>query len=291
MENYTRIIGNGSSNIRTPTAPEITQGNDQLTPYESAKNNGYYNEMSQQIGNISEEITNVITSAGLTPDATLTQLQESLGTVNDLTVNGKLNTAPSTATISTGSIAYARAYMVIDTEAAAATDDLDTITGGTAGDVLRITSANNARDITITHLTGNIFLRDGADITLIRTEDSITLVFDGTQWVQDSRSLGSDFTSSQAASGYTFLPNGLIKQWSSGSSTTTGDSTQAITFPIAFPNNVFQVCVSTQGGGVNSDAWFQEVSKNTSSITVRAQWLGTGSVANGVTPIIFAIGN
>ena len=65
MQNYTRIIGATSTNIRTPTLPEINQGNDQLTPFESAKNNGYNFEMSQQIANISEELTNLIISQGL----------------------------------------------------------------------------------------------------------------------------------------------------------------------------------------------------------------------------------
>lgn len=84
MENYTRIIGSTSTNIRTPTTGEINQGNVQLTPYESAKNNGYYNEMSQQIGNISEELITLITAAGLTPDATLGQVLEAITNLQNL---------------------------------------------------------------------------------------------------------------------------------------------------------------------------------------------------------------
>lgn len=88
MENYTRIIGATSTNIATPTAPQINQGNDPLTPYNSAKNNGFYNEMSQQIGNISEELTNLITSQGLTPDGTLTQVEEAINlVVSDVSVD------------------------------------------------------------------------------------------------------------------------------------------------------------------------------------------------------------
>ena len=48
---------------------------------------------------------------------------------NNLTINNKLNTQPNTATISSGAITYTGAYMVVDTEGAAATDDLDTISG------------------------------------------------------------------------------------------------------------------------------------------------------------------
>lgn len=78
MENYTRIIGATSTHKRTPTVAEINQGNETLTPFDGAKNNGYFNEMSLQIGNISEELTNLITAQGLTPDGTLTQVEEAI---------------------------------------------------------------------------------------------------------------------------------------------------------------------------------------------------------------------
>ena len=79
MENYTRVIGATSTNIRTPSVGEIAQGNDTLTPFESDKNNGYTNEMSQGLNNVSTEVVNVIIAAGLTPDGTLAQLNEAIG--------------------------------------------------------------------------------------------------------------------------------------------------------------------------------------------------------------------
>ena len=78
MFNYTRIIGKTSTNIRTPTPAEIAQGNNQLTIFESRKNNGYLNEVSQQLGDVSAELTNLITNAGLTPDGTLTQVSQAV---------------------------------------------------------------------------------------------------------------------------------------------------------------------------------------------------------------------
>jgi hypothetical protein len=78
MFNYTRIIGKTSSNIRTPTPAEIAQGNNQLTIFESRKNNGYLNEVSQQLGDVSTELTNLITAAGLTPDGTLSQVSQAV---------------------------------------------------------------------------------------------------------------------------------------------------------------------------------------------------------------------
>ena len=91
MENYTRIIGATSTNIRTPTTGEINQGNDTLTPFDSAKNNGYSNEMSQQLGDVSTELTNLISAAGLTPDATLGQVLEAIPLISTpITTEGDL---------------------------------------------------------------------------------------------------------------------------------------------------------------------------------------------------------
>lgn len=76
MQNYTRIIAGASSNIVVPTVPQINQGNDPLTPYDSAKNNGYYKEMSQAINIASTELTNLISTSGQTPGASLDQVEK-----------------------------------------------------------------------------------------------------------------------------------------------------------------------------------------------------------------------
>jgi hypothetical protein len=92
MENYTRVIGATSTNIRTPTTGEINQGNDALTPFDSAKNNGYINEVSEQVKDISAELINLITEAGLTPDETLTQVKEAI----DLIIGDNIADATTT---------------------------------------------------------------------------------------------------------------------------------------------------------------------------------------------------
>jgi hypothetical protein len=133
----------------------------------------------------------------------------------DVTVN-KFNTTPNTATISGGAITYTGAYMVIDTEGGAATDDLDTINGGSVGDILFLRETNNARTVTIKHGVGNIaFHPGGKDVVLFDTQDYIVLQYDGAAWVQFSRSLELDFANSTSSNGYTYLPNGLIFQWGS----------------------------------------------------------------------------
>lgn len=93
MQNYTRIIGATSTNIRTPTTGEIGQGNDQLTPYDSAKNNGYYNEMSQAINNVSTEVTNAIIAAGITPGGALTQLTSAIQAITNTSLAALLGSS------------------------------------------------------------------------------------------------------------------------------------------------------------------------------------------------------
>lgn len=74
--------------------------------------------------------------------------------------------------------------------------------------------------------------------------DTLTLESDGVStWyaVGGSRQLGyaSDFFGSSSASGYQKLPSGLIIQW--GTATIISGGTVTATFPIAFPNAVYQV--------------------------------------------------
>lgn len=80
-------------------------------------------------------------------------------------------------------------------------------------------------------------------------------------------------------------------QWATGVSTTTGDSTQTVPFPAAFPTACLHVVVTTLAGSDNlSDAWFQERTTTLTGTTVVAQFQAGGSVSGGVTPKIWAIG-
>jgi Pectate lyase superfamily protein len=92
-----------------------------------------------------------------------------------------------TKTIATGAIAIGSFnYYSVDTEAAAASDDLDTITGGGYdGQLLLLRAANSTRDVVLKDGTGN--LRLTADFTLDHAQDKIFLVWDGTSWCEISR--------------------------------------------------------------------------------------------------------
>lgn len=155
-------------------------------------------------------------------------------TFDNVTINNKLNAQPNAATISGGAVTYTGAYMVIDTEGGAATDDLDTINGGSDGDILILKQTDSARDINIVgNGSGNILLRYNDTVTLnFNSVDAIILIYNGTAWCEASRSLHNDFQFSASTSGYTYLPNGLIIQW--GTNSIAASTNLAITLPITY---------------------------------------------------------
>lgn len=97
---YTQVVAGSSTNVTTPTTEQFNQGNDQLTPYNSAVNNGYYRQISQGVANLSAEVINVIEEAGLTPDSSLTQL---LTALDDLYPRASTLGTASTKNIGTSS--------------------------------------------------------------------------------------------------------------------------------------------------------------------------------------------
>ena len=103
--------------------------------------------------------------------------------------------AESELTISAGAVTASiptgiRQYR-IDTEADAATDDLDTINGGVFGNIVLLKAANVARTVVVKHNTGNIKLNGGADFSLDGAYHWIMLSFDANStWVEVARSSG-----------------------------------------------------------------------------------------------------
>jgi hypothetical protein len=90
--------------------------------------------------------------------------------------------SPSELTVATGAITVTGNFHTVDTESDAASDDLDTINGGTAGDVLYLQAENSGRDVTVTHNVGNVLLPGGVGVTL-STDGVLQLVYDGTNWI------------------------------------------------------------------------------------------------------------
>lgn len=91
----------------------------------------------------------------------------------------------NTLAIASGAITVTRSTHYVDTEGAAASDDLDTINGGADGDILLLRTLVSTRDVVVKHATGNINLASGADKTLNTLSDSILLTNrGGSNWYQ-----------------------------------------------------------------------------------------------------------
>ena len=111
---------------------------------------------------------------GVTGNAAFTGFVD-LGAVSELTISGGAVTATSS-------------YHTIDTQDDDATDDLTTINGGAAGDILIVTPNNSDRDVTFKDATGNLRLAGSADFAPGDNTDTLMLVYSGTYWVEISRS-------------------------------------------------------------------------------------------------------
>lgn len=90
--------------------------------------------------------------------------------------------AGSELTIASGAVTCTGSYHTVDTESDGASDDLDTISGGVAGQILVIQANNAARTVVVKDGTGNI--KCGGDRTLDNSEDTMVLISDGTSWYE-----------------------------------------------------------------------------------------------------------
>tara|TARA_R110002167_G_scaffold61913_4_gene174905 strand:- start:10739 stop:12631 length:1893 start_codon:yes stop_codon:yes gene_type:complete len=84
-------------------------------------------------------------------------------------------------TISSGAITVTHSVHTVDTESDAVTDDLATISGGSAGDVILLSRANAARAVVLKHNVGNIKTPSGTDHELTAL-GFVVLKHDGSNW-------------------------------------------------------------------------------------------------------------
>lgn len=91
-------------------------------------------------------------------------------------------------TISAGVITVTASCNNVDTESAAATDDLDTINGGPNGSWLLLMAADDTHTVVVKNATGNILL-GGSDFSLDTIADTLLLWrLSGSFWLEVSRS-------------------------------------------------------------------------------------------------------
>lgn len=113
-------------------------------------------------------------SASLSSAAANALWNDLLGYFNDL-IDGtddynRLIGKTESLTILSGSVGASMNFAIIDTQSAAAADDLDTINGYGEGRLLFVRMNDAARVVTMKHGTGNLFFWAGADIVLSATK-------------------------------------------------------------------------------------------------------------------------
>lgn len=89
----------------------------------------------------------------------------------------------ATATIAAGVLALAGSVQAVETEAAAASDDVATLSGLADGQVAYLYLADAAHNVVLKHGTGNIVCPGGFDITLDLTTDSVLVKRQGASYV------------------------------------------------------------------------------------------------------------
>lgn len=147
----------------------------------STKTDEVTDVMAADVNDLQDAVEAIETELGSDPAGTAadvkTRLAQSLDSLGNLDFK-----AIGALTISGGSVTPTQNWHTVDTEGSAASDDLDTIaaTNVTDGFVLFLRQANDARDVTLKHGTGNISCPGGVDIALADTTQVVMLIYDGT---------------------------------------------------------------------------------------------------------------
>lgn len=200
------------------------------------------------------------------------------GDVRNLYINNKFNIKNINETISSGSINYSGSYIIVDTEASASSDDLDTINNGKEGDILLLRSSDNSRNIIIKHLTGNIRTNTQTDIILDLSSDILKFQYRGSTWDLISRSTRLDFLSSRSTNGYTYFPNGIIIQWGRNNVTSGTSVTLPITMSSFYCSNTHHFGVVPSIGTCAVETVSNITLYHTSGGSVDIEWLVIGKV-------------
>ena len=126
-------------------------------------------------GNADEDIVRIYTGGTqrIWTDSTGTSM------MNNVKLRGETQ-----LTISSATITVTASYHSVDTEGDAASDDLETINGGGIGQLLILRANNTARTVVAKDGVGNMYL--SGDCTLDSTEDTLFLMYHGTNWVEIS---------------------------------------------------------------------------------------------------------
>lgn len=123
--------------------------------------------------------------------AIITELQEEVERLKTIEQSGPFLSVGSSSelTISSGAITVTGSYHSVDTESDAATDDLETVNGGSDGAILILRAANDARTVVCKDFVAapdNLLM--AGDFSLTSVHDSIIFFHDTGFWIELSRS-------------------------------------------------------------------------------------------------------
>ncbi len=128
-----------------------------------------------------------VTKAGVSGDLVFqtTPAAGSLATALTIKGGGAIVHPASELTIASGVITVTKTYHTVDTESDGASDDLDTISGGTTGQILYIQANNSGRTVVVKDSqAGAANLALSGDCTLDNDDDSLMLMYNGANWVE-----------------------------------------------------------------------------------------------------------
>lgn len=149
---------------------------------------------------------------------TVQEVKDALEQLRDFMSEGLGGGAAESATIASGTITPSASVVVVDTQSAAATDDLTNIvtTNTPDGRILILRSADDGRNVVVKNAAGGagqITLADSTDLTLDVTTQALILRRSGTDWVEIGRFYGNNKTAFR-----TFLGFGTAAQKNTGTS-------------------------------------------------------------------------
>jgi hypothetical protein len=132
------------------------------------------------IGSDASQTDNEITITNLRYDGTITF---GMGTNVPSFIESIRGRGP-VRVIASDTISVTHQWHEVDTEAAASTDNLSTINGGIAGQVITLSILNNARTVSVLNSGGNIRTKSGSTVALANRNAKIQLIYDGTNWTE-----------------------------------------------------------------------------------------------------------
>jgi len=175
----------------------------------------------------------------------------------------------STVTISSAAITVTNTCHCVATEGGAASDSLDTINGGSTGQILFLIP-NVGQEIILSHNTGNVVLQGGRDMRL-KGFSGVFLMFVGLWWVDVSRGIGLfeadwgaiwDFTNfttfTTGSATVVALPRQLYLNVGNGNGDTAGGYISWRPSPTSFDRSIrLDVVYHHLVSGANNQNWFK----------------------------------